>query len=241
MLSNGGNQEDAANIIASLPSQSCDQWSDLGSHVQLASNGNDWGAAIRTTEKVVVTGLQAAFVNRSIDSLIIDTGKVTARLGDLINPTVARALEVLDWGLTLARGPIAVAMRLVSDQAGQIIGKAVQDRFERAGYGSDARYGAIGVSVAAAVVIGVGGGIYGAIRNATGRHISPPTNRFTRSEFTANSPSGTRQTYRVYQQQIDWSHVDNKGRTNLQRAQGGLAPLVLKNGVWEGLELHHSR
>jgi hypothetical protein len=61
----------------------------------------------------------------------------------------------------------------------------------------------------------------------------------TEANWTAPS-SGTGQTYKVYQQEVDWSlQVD--GLTNLQRAQAGRPPFVMRNGESQQLQLHHSR
>ena len=62
-------------------------------------------------------------------------------------------------------------------------------------------------------------------------------NRFTRTTWQAPS-KGTGQTYTVFQQAIDWDMVDNKGRTNLQRASKGLAPLGADG---KSINLHHSK
>ncbi|MGG7636670.1 RHS repeat-associated core domain-containing protein, partial [Pseudomonas sp. ES1] len=51
---------------------------------------------------------------------------------------------------------------------------------------------------------------------------------------------GTGLTYTVYQQNIDWD-MEHKGKTNLQRAMEGGAPYMMKNGVPQQLQLHHSR
>jgi hypothetical protein len=61
----------------------------------------------------------------------------------------------------------------------------------------------------------------------------------TEANWTAPS-SGTGQTYKVYQQEIDWTLVVRE-RTNLERARAGEAPFVLRNGEPQQINLHHSR
>jgi|GEM_PF-2895795 hypothetical protein len=73
---------------------------------------------------------------------------------------------------------------------------------------------------------------------------SPPTGanpKYFTSETMWTAPeNGTGQTYKVYQQDIDWNlKVENI--TNLERAEHGWAPYVVKDGDNEKLELHHSR
>jgi YD repeat-containing protein len=64
---------------------------------------------------------------------------------------------------------------------------------------------------------------------------------FFTSEATWTAPSkGTGLQYKVFQQEIDWS-FEVKGLTNLERAQGGGAPYIMKDGVPQQLQLHHSR
>ena len=62
-------------------------------------------------------------------------------------------------------------------------------------------------------------------------------NVFNSIVWTAPS-SGTGNTYRVYQQDIDWDKIDPKGRTNLQRASEGLAPI---GNDGKSINLHHSK
>ncbi len=65
--------------------------------------------------------------------------------------------------------------------------------------------------------------------------------KFFTSEVTWKSPqNGTGYEYKVYQQEIDWG-LSVDGKTNLQRVVQGNAPYVMKNGVPERLNLHHSR
>lgn len=64
---------------------------------------------------------------------------------------------------------------------------------------------------------------------------------FFTSETTWTAPSkATGLQYKVFQQEIDWS-LEVKGVTNLERAQGGGAPYIMKDGVPQQLQLHHSR
>lgn len=51
---------------------------------------------------------------------------------------------------------------------------------------------------------------------------------------------GTGNTYKVYQQEIDWD-LEVRGKTNYERAKQDGAPYVMKNGAPEQLQLHHSR
>ncbi|MBI3562432.1 MAG: hypothetical protein HY080_12035, partial [Gammaproteobacteria bacterium] len=51
---------------------------------------------------------------------------------------------------------------------------------------------------------------------------------------------GTGNTYKVYQQEIDWKLVV-RGETNLERAKRGVAPYVMKDGKAVEIHLHHSR
>lgn len=44
--------------------------------------------------------------------------------------------------------------------------------------------------------------------------------------------------YTVYQQNIDWDKIDKKGRTNLERALKGIAPL---GDDGKSINLHHSK
>ncbi|PTD14153.1 DUF6531 domain-containing protein [Flavobacterium columnare] len=60
---------------------------------------------------------------------------------------------------------------------------------------------------------------------------------FSPIQWTAPT-SGTGNNYTVYQQNIDWDRVDDKGRTNLQRASKGTAPL---GNDGKSINLHHSK
>ncbi len=51
---------------------------------------------------------------------------------------------------------------------------------------------------------------------------------------------GTGLTYTVFQQDIDWD-MEHRGKTNLQRAMEGGAPFMMKDGVPQQIQLHHSR
>lgn len=56
--------------------------------------------------------------------------------------------------------------------------------------------------------------------------------------WTATSPKGTGNTYKIFQQNIDFDIIDDKGRTNLDRMSKGRAPLG-KDG--KPMNLHHSK
>jgi len=74
--------------------------------------------------------------------------------------------------------------------------------------------------------------------NASGLGKNP---KFFKTETNWTAPSsGTGQMYKVYQQEIDWA-LEVDGATNLQRAQGGRAPFVMRNDKPQQLQLHHSR
>jgi RHS repeat-associated protein len=62
-------------------------------------------------------------------------------------------------------------------------------------------------------------------------------NIYTPIVWTAPS-SGTGQDYTVFQQNIDWDQKDKKGRTNLERASKGKAPLGPDG---KSINLHHSK
>ncbi|WLH38402.1 HNH/ENDO VII family nuclease [Pseudomonas sp. FP2196] len=65
--------------------------------------------------------------------------------------------------------------------------------------------------------------------------------KFFKTETTWKaSGNGTGNTYKVYQQNIDWD-LEHKGISNRDRAKKGGAPYVLKDGVPQQLQLHHSR
>lgn len=51
---------------------------------------------------------------------------------------------------------------------------------------------------------------------------------------------GTGNEYKVFQQDIDWD-MEVGGKSNYQRAKEGGSPFVMKDGVPEQLQLHHSR
>jgi hypothetical protein len=61
----------------------------------------------------------------------------------------------------------------------------------------------------------------------------------SRTRWTAPS-KGTGYEYTVYRREIDWD-LKVGDLTNLQRAQQGGAPFVMKNGAPEQVQLHHSR
>jgi hypothetical protein len=64
--------------------------------------------------------------------------------------------------------------------------------------------------------------------------------RFTgQAEWTAPA-EGTGHTYKTFRQDVDWN-LKFDGITNLERAQSGKAPYVMKDGVPQRLNLHHSR
>jgi hypothetical protein len=77
--------------------------------------------------------------------------------------------------------------------------------------------------------------------NTTGRIEQGKDTVFFTSKKTWTAPSrGTGLQYEVFQQEIDWSlTVDEE--TNLDRARRGRAPHVMKDGISEQLQLHHSR
>ncbi|WP_148058627.1 HNH/ENDO VII family nuclease [Pseudomonas frederiksbergensis] len=54
------------------------------------------------------------------------------------------------------------------------------------------------------------------------------------------SGKGTGNEYKVFQQDIDWD-LEHKGMSNLDRAKVGVAPYIMKDGVPQQLQLHHSR
>ena len=65
--------------------------------------------------------------------------------------------------------------------------------------------------------------------------------RFFKTETTWKaSGKGTGNEYKVFQQDIDWS-LEHKGVSNLDRAKDGGAPYIMKDGVPQQLQLHHSR
>ncbi|MBR8512127.1 RHS repeat-associated core domain-containing protein [Burkholderia cenocepacia] len=51
---------------------------------------------------------------------------------------------------------------------------------------------------------------------------------------------GTGLAYTVFRQDIDWD-MEHRGKTNLQRAMEGGAPFMMKDGVPQQIQLHHSR
>ncbi|WP_341772886.1 HNH/ENDO VII family nuclease [Burkholderia ambifaria] len=51
---------------------------------------------------------------------------------------------------------------------------------------------------------------------------------------------GTGLAYTVFQQDIDWD-MEHRGKTNLQRAMEGGVPFMMKDGVPQQMQLHHSR
>ena len=60
----------------------------------------------------------------------------------------------------------------------------------------------------------------------------------TSTIWTATSLKGTGNTYKIFQQDIDFDIIDDKGRTNLDRMSKGCAPLG-KDG--NPMNLHHSK
>ncbi|MDW8852402.1 RHS repeat-associated core domain-containing protein [Flavobacterium sp. MMLR14_040] len=75
--------------------------------------------------------------------------------------------------------------------------------------------------------IGIAGNnpnLYGYVYNANSQVDVFGLDVFNPITWTAPT-SGTGNTYTVYQQDIDWDRLDDKGRTNLQRATKGTAPL----------------
>ena len=99
--------------------------------------------------------------------------------------------------------------------------------------------------------IGLSGGnptLYGYVFD-TSSEIDPLglSNIFTSSTYQAPGKAlgGTGNSYKVYQQKIDWDAKFNKAgggtETNLEKALRGDSPLINKNGKWEPVHLHHSR
>ncbi|MCF5398282.1 hypothetical protein GIV98_27130 [Pseudomonas syringae] len=65
--------------------------------------------------------------------------------------------------------------------------------------------------------------------------------KFFKTESTWKaSGKGTGNEYKVFQQDIDWN-LEHKGMSNLDRAKEGGAPYIMKDGVPQQLQLHHSR
>jgi RHS repeat-associated protein len=65
--------------------------------------------------------------------------------------------------------------------------------------------------------------------------------KFFKTETTWKaSGKGTGNEYKVFQQDIDWD-LEHKGMSNLDRAKEGGAPYIMKDGVPQQLQLHHSR
>ena len=54
------------------------------------------------------------------------------------------------------------------------------------------------------------------------------------------SGQGTGIEYKVFQQEIDWN-LEVEGISNLERANAGGAPYIMKDGAPQQLQLHHSR
>ncbi|MGH1432550.1 MAG: HNH/ENDO VII family nuclease [Neptuniibacter sp.] len=66
-------------------------------------------------------------------------------------------------------------------------------------------------------------------------------NKFFTKKVKYKAPeNGTGYKYTVYQQKIDWG-LKYKGKTNLQLAEDGKAPYILKDGKLVKIHLHHSR
>ncbi len=63
--------------------------------------------------------------------------------------------------------------------------------------------------------------------------------RFKKSSW-GPCKKGTGISYTVFQQDIDWN-MEHRGKTNLQRAMEGGAPFLMKDGVPQQIQLHHSR
>lgn len=83
-----------------------------------------------------------------------------------------------------------------------------------------------------------GSGVWGSVPTAV--ELGKRPNFFT-TEISWVAPArGTGLQYKVYQQEIDWS-LEVNGVANMQRAQAGQAPFVMKNGEMQQLQLHHSR
>ena len=63
---------------------------------------------------------------------------------------------------------------------------------------------------------------------------------FSVIDWTAPDPSkgGTGYTYKIFQQDVNWDLIDSKGRTNLDWALGGLAPIGADG---KSINLHHSK
>ncbi|WP_082036998.1 HNH/ENDO VII family nuclease [Flavobacterium sp. MEB061] len=88
--------------------------------------------------------------------------------------------------------------------------------------------------------IGIAGNnpnLYGYVYNANSQVDVFGLDVFNPITWTAPT-SGTGNTYTVYQQDIDWDRLDDKGRTNLQRATKGTAPL---GSDGKSINLHHSK
>ena len=67
-------------------------------------------------------------------------------------------------------------------------------------------------------------------------------NRFTKTQYQAPA-NGTGYSYTVYQQPINWDLPVNTAdgvKTNLQLAENGRSPFVVKDGKYTQINLHHS-
>ena len=66
--------------------------------------------------------------------------------------------------------------------------------------------------------------------------------QFFKTETTWKaSGNGTGNTYKVYQQEIDWGLEVKPGVTNLDLAKAGRSPFIKKDGKLEQIQLHHSQ
>ena len=61
---------------------------------------------------------------------------------------------------------------------------------------------------------------------------------FNSTVWSATKTNGTGNTYKVFQQNIDFDLIDKKGRTNLTRMSDGLAPI---GSDGKSVNLHHSK
>ncbi|MFT6635712.1 MAG: filamentous hemagglutinin family protein [Alcanivorax sp.] len=66
--------------------------------------------------------------------------------------------------------------------------------------------------------------------------------QFFKTETSWKAPgNGTGNTYKVYQQEIDWGLEVKPGITNLDLTKAGRSPFISKEGKLEQIQLHHSR
>ena len=69
-------------------------------------------------------------------------------------------------------------------------------------------------------------------------------NRFTPTTWKSTAEGGTGYQYKVYQQPIDWDLKVNTRdgvKTNLELAEIGRSPFVVKDGKYSLVNLHHSK